>query len=107
MDPTVAALPLAAPGLAPGLQAPPPPQPTTVREAAEGFEAIFLTFILRGLRQTIPQADPKGTPFTRRVYEDVLHQYLATHLAKAGGLGLARMIEGSVSKAPGSPPPRR
>lgn len=116
MDPTGAARLPAGPGLVPSVGPPPPPQPTTLREAAEGFEAIFLTYILRSLRQTVPQADPKGAPFTRRVYEDVFDQYLATHMARSGGLGLARMIERAVSspapatpgsKAQGAPPPRR
>ncbi|MFQ5946086.1 MAG: rod-binding protein [Anaerolineae bacterium] len=97
MDPTIAtALPV-------GPSAPPaPPPPQSVEEAAQQFEAILLSYLIRGLRQTIPGAE--GAPFTRRFYEDLLDHYVATHMAKSGGIGLARLIERSVPGALADPP---
>ena len=100
MDPTAPLLPTGAPSLGPTAQPGPPSPPTNLREAAEGFEAILLGYLLRGLRQTIPHADPKAAPFTRRVYEDLFDHYLGTHLAKSGGLGLADLIERTLSGTP-------
>lgn len=100
MDPTLALIPSIGPGPTPNAGAP----YTTLREAAQGFEAILLSYLLRGLHQTIPHADPKGAPFTRRVYEDLFDQYMATHLARSGGIGLADLIERSLSGEPAASP---
>ena len=103
MDPTPALQrpvgPSPAPRVPPGDPAVPP---RTLKEVAQGFEAILLSYLLKGLSQTISHGDPKGTPFARGFYDDLLTHYLSTHLAKSGGIGLADVILRSLPRGPGT-----
>ncbi|MFQ5828071.1 MAG: rod-binding protein [Candidatus Methylomirabilia bacterium] len=83
--------------------APAPEPPKSLQDATQQFEAILLGYLIRGLRQTIPGAE--GAPFTRRFYDDLMDHYMATHLAKSGGIGLAKLIERSVPGTPADPAP--
>ncbi len=73
-----------------------PPTATTIRsvpgvkDAAEGFEAIFLRQMLRDLRKTTT-IDGEKSGMTG-LYTDMFDDFLAEHLAKAGGVGLADVI---------------
>lgn len=97
MDPTLPILPPGGPPMVPA-----PESPKSVRDAAQQFEAILLSYLIRGLRQTIPTAE--GAPFTRGFYEDLMDTYMASHLAKSGGIGLAKLIEASVPDEQADPP---
>jgi Rod binding domain-containing protein len=76
----------------------------TLKEAAQGFEAILLSQMLKGLGRTIPHAGPKGAPFARQFYDDLLNHYLATHLAKSGGVGLTEVLLRSLPGESGASP---
>jgi Rod binding domain-containing protein len=93
--------PIPAAGVSPGDPAVAPR--ATLKEAAEGFEAILLSYMLKGLGQTIPHMGAKGTPFARQFYDDLLNHYLATHLAKSGGIGLSEVILRSLPGGSGHP----
>lgn len=105
MDPTPGVQrsvgPTPAAGVSPGDPAVAPR--STLKEAAQGFEAILLSQMLKGLGQTIPHAGPKETPFSRQFYNDLLNHYLATHLAKSGGIGMAEVILRSLPGSSGHP----
>lgn len=61
-------------------------------EAARALESIFLQALLQGMRRTVPEGGlfPKG--FAVETYEGMYDQHLAEEMAKAGGIGLARLI---------------
>lgn len=67
-----------------------------VEEAAQGFEAIFMRQMLRELRKTtsIDGENSYATAF----YNDMFDDYLAEHLTRAGGLGLAGVIRAYVER---------
>jgi Rod binding domain-containing protein len=67
-----------------------------IRDASEGFEAIFLRQMLRDLRKTATFDDESShmTGF----YTDMFDDFLAQHLAKAGGIGLAGAIRTYVER---------
>jgi Rod binding domain-containing protein len=61
-----------------------------VKDAAEGFEAIFLRQMLRDLRKTTT-IDGEKSAMTG-LYTDMFDDFMAEHLAKTGGVGLADVI---------------
>lgn len=61
-------------------------------EAARAFESLFLQMLLQGMRRTVPEGGlfPKG--FAVETYEGMYDQHLSEEMAKAGGIGLAKLI---------------
>jgi Rod binding domain-containing protein len=59
---------------------------------ARQFESLFTTQILKEMRQTL---EPGGlfSGDNSDIYGGLFDQYLGKHLAQAGGLGLATMIQ--------------
>lgn len=63
----------------------------TVREAAQQFEAYFLSYLLKTMRETVPTGflDRKG----EQVWYSFYDQEIARLATEAGGIGLAQFIE--------------
>lgn len=59
-------------------------------DPAEGFETIFLRQLLRDLRKTTSFDGEKSN--MTGFYTDMFDDFLAQHLAKTGGIGLAGAI---------------
>ena len=63
-----------------------------IDQAARGLEGVFLTQLLKEMRQTL---DPE-TLFGKDggdVYGGLFDQFMAQHLVQSGGVGLAAMIK--------------
>ena len=92
---------LAAPQL-PVLQPGPPPDALaagmrlgdrqSIDQAATGFESMFLSMVLKQMRQTLEEGGLFGND-TGDVYGGLFDLYLGQHLAAAGGLGIAAMVK--------------
>ncbi len=67
-----------------------------LKDAAEGFEAILLGQLLKGLRRTVPEGDEASS--ARQMYNEMFDEALATEVARKGGIGLADMIRAYVSR---------
>ncbi len=80
--------------------------PAAAKEAARQFEALFVQQMLKSMRD----ATPKGGLFDNdetRMYQSLLDQQLAMQLStRAGGIGLAKVIERQMNAgtASGTPP---
>lgn len=76
-------------GLArPGIPvAPAEPPPANAAEAAEEFEALLIAQMLRSVHEAA-----EGDDSTQDTMWELASDHLSRALAKAGGLGLARMI---------------
>jgi flagellar protein FlgJ len=70
------------------------PDRDQLKAAAEGFEAIFLGELLRGLRRTVPQSDEANT--MGQTYLELFDERLAADIARKGGIGLATFIRNYV-----------
>lgn len=68
-------------------------KPKNPAEAAQQFEALLLTQMLRSAHTTEPQDDPTADNMW-----DMAAQQFAQVLSKNGGLGLARMIQSGLEK---------
>ncbi len=68
-----------------------------LREACEGFESIFIQKMWQQMRATLPQENPlvgREEKFWQSMYD----QELAKEMASSGGIGLADMMYGQLSK---------
>jgi len=67
-------------------------QPHAVDQVAHNFESMFLSEILKQMRQTLE----KGTLFgedSGDVYGGLFDLFLGQHLAQSGGIGIAAMLK--------------
>ena len=81
-----------------------------LRATAHEVESIFLSHMLKTMRQA---SGTSGAPLTgtgQRVYQEMMDEHLGRTLAKSGGLGLADMLVRDIlrrqglEKKPSSPP---
>lgn len=73
-----------------------------IREAAEGFEGIFMSMLVEEMMKgsQVAEANP--------VYSGLMTQKLGDQLARSGGIGLADILErqlGGASAGPTTPDP--
>jgi Rod binding domain-containing protein len=73
----------------------------TPEQAAQDFEAIFLTQLLKGLRRTVPGQEERS--YGAQMYQELLDEQLALYLARHGGLGLAALVRAQIQPAPAGP----
>ncbi len=69
----------------------PRPAPEDLRAAAEGFESLFLTELLKGGRASLPGDDLTSSQGVRMA-QDMLDTHLARHASGQARLGVAKAI---------------
>lgn len=67
-------------------------QPEGLEEAVASFEAFFIHHLVRSMRKTVPKGGLIDLGFAGETYEDMLDEALAQEMAKAGGIGLAKIL---------------
>jgi len=63
-----------------------------LEEAAAAFEALFLQHMIQTMRKTVPKGGLIELGFAGETYMSMLDQALAEEMAKAGGIGLGRLL---------------
>ena len=63
-----------------------------IREVAEQFESLFISQLLKAMRDTLPKDGLLGSP-DLATYQQMMDQQLALNLSSNGGIGLADLIE--------------
>ena len=64
-----------------------------LREACEGFEAMFLSMMYKQMRATVPEDSLLGKKSNAlEIFEDMRDTELMNSVAKAGGIGIADMM---------------
>lgn len=65
-----------------------------LKEACEEFESIFLYYLIKQMRETIPKLDEEWGVFggskQEEIFREMLDEEIAKEMAKAGGIGLIR-----------------
>lgn len=74
-----------------------------VEKTASDFEAVFLTFLLRELRKSIPKSSLLGEDAGRDIYEEMMDGALAEEIVKHRGIGLKEMLVKALDRASGEP----
>lgn len=88
-----------------GIRAASAPDRDRLKAAAEGFEAILLGELLKGLRRTVPQGDERNT--MGQTYLELFDEHLAADIARKGGIGLAAFIRNYVERSGAATPQAR
>ena len=64
-----------------------------LREACEGFEAMFLSMMYKQMRATVPESVLLGKKSNAlEIFEDMRDTELMNSVAKGGGIGIADMM---------------
>lgn len=65
-----------------------------IRKAAEGMEAMFLDFMMKSMRQTVPKSDLSMENQATEIYRGMLDSEIAENTARSrtNGVGLADQI---------------
>ena len=84
--------PDAAAALAPGTDPQPGRTAARIREQAREFEALFLGFLIKTMRRTVPEGPAPALGGGNRAYKDLLDEELARAVAKGRGIGLADIL---------------
>ena len=66
--------------------------PQQLRQAAEDFESLFVYYMLRTMRKTIPKSGLLGNGMGGDLWESMFDQQLATEVARGTSLGIAEML---------------
>jgi flagellar protein FlgJ len=64
----------------------------TLLKAAEGMEAMFLDYMMKVMRQTVPKNEMDLESPATEIYRNMLDTETAQKAARAGGIGLADQI---------------
>lgn len=72
-------------------------------DAAQGFEAMLLTQLIKGLRKTVPES-PDSTAMGQ-MYQEMFDEQLAQEVARRGGIGIAKILESYLARTDGTPRP--
>lgn len=67
-------------------------KPEGLEEAVASFEAFFLHHLLRTMRKTVPKGGLIELGFAGETYMDMLDEALAEEMARAGGIGLGKLL---------------
>jgi len=60
-----------------------------LRDAAQQFEALFVGYLLKNMRKTIPESKLFGSGLSGDLYRGMFDQKIAETVAGKGGIGLA------------------
>jgi flagellar protein FlgJ len=65
-----------------------------LKRTCEEFESLFLTYLLKSMRETVSKDGPFGTSNEGAMVRSMLDEYLAVDIARGGGIGLGAMLFG-------------
>lgn len=63
-----------------------------LREACEGFEAMFLDIMFKEMRNTVPENTLFGESQGEKIWHSMLDTEMMQNVAKSGGVGIADMM---------------
>ena len=67
--------------------------PAAAKKVAREFEAMFVTMMLKSMRDTVGKDQLTGGGHGEETFRSLLDQEYATAATQGGGIGLAKMIE--------------
>jgi flagellar protein FlgJ len=76
-----------------------------LREACQGFEAMFLGIVLKEMRDTVPKDELFGESNEKEIMQSMLDEARVQEMAKAGGMGLGDMLYEQLKREQSAIPP--
>jgi flagellar protein FlgJ len=83
----------------PGAKAQDPKQLDQLRKVSQDFESLFLAYMLKTMKQAIPKSGYLGDSQGEKIFTEMKDEELAKGMAKAGGIGLARLLEQQLTQS--------
>ncbi len=77
---------------------------TAVKEAAREFEALFVAYLLKVMRETIEESELGGGSLGRGIYTELFDQEVARAVARRSPLGISDIILRDLSQDDEMPP---
>jgi Rod binding domain-containing protein len=74
------------------------------RKACQDFESIFIHKMLSSMREAFESEKGEDEGFGGDMFKSMMDEQLSIALARAGGLGLAKLLAGGLGIESGSPP---
>ncbi len=68
------------------------------QETAVTFEAVFLSQILKSMSLGLKSDGPFGGGHSEEVFQDLLSEEMANHIARNGGIGLSESVYREILK---------
>ena len=69
-----------------------PSERLKAEEAARGFESIFLRYMLRSMRASVPKVGFFQNSFAYNMYQEMFDERLSDQMAGERGLGIAELL---------------
>lgn len=80
-----------------------PQNPEEMRKAAKQYEAFFISYLLKVMRETVHETGMTGKD--AQYFYSFYDQEISNRAAEAGGIGIAKMVESYIEKN-FTPPPQ-
>lgn len=64
-----------------------------LRQVSQDFESIFLGYMMKTMRESVPKGSLWGQSQGEQIFSEMRDDEMAKGLAKAGGIGLAKLLE--------------
>ena len=75
-----------------------------LKKACEKFEGMFLSYMLKVMRETVPDSGLLGKGFGKEIFESLFDQALGEKMAEHQDFGLARVLYKQLSRTLGDSP---
>ena len=69
-----------------------------LKKVAKDFEALFISMMMKSMRQTVPEDKVTGGGKAEETYRFLLDQEYANAASRRGGVGIASMVEKELFK---------
>ena len=73
-------------------------QERRLREACRDFEAIFISYLLKVMRESVPQSSLFGDGLGKDIYFSIMDRQMGEEMARRESLGIASMLYRELSK---------
>jgi len=64
----------------------------SLRKACQDFESVFITYLLKSMRKTVPKTEFTGGGPNKDMYLSMMDEEIAKAVARGPGIGLAASI---------------
>lgn len=71
----------------------------SLRQACEDFESVFVAYLLKSMRKTVPKSELMNGGLSQDTYQSMMDDEIARAVAKGPGIGLAAAIYRQLNEA--------
>ena len=76
------------------------PPDKNIKKAAKEFEAYFVSYLLKVMRESVPKSGLLSGGMSENIYTSMMDEKIAEGIALQGGFGLSKLLEGQINIYP-------